>query len=141
MIQETILAHQAAITLATVLVLLFAMLRNIAPPDVLFIAATSLFALLGIITPEQAFAGFANPGMLTVAFLFVVVAGLRETGMLDWVGRKVIGSVSTEKSMLSRMAVVVLPMSAFLNNTRSWRCLFPSSWIGVDEIKSHLRKY
>ncbi len=117
MIQETILAHQAAITLATVLVLLFAMLRNIAPPDVLFIGATSMFALLGIITPEQAFAGFANPGMLTVAFLFVVVAGLRETGMLDWVGRKVIGSVSTEKSMLSRLAFVIIPMSAFLNNT------------------------
>ncbi len=109
--------YEAVITLVTVGLLLVAMLRNLAPPDLLFLAATCMFALVGIITPEEAFAGFSNPGMLTVAFLFVVVAGLRETGMLDWVGRQVIGSVSTERSMLSRLAIVILPMSAFLNNT------------------------
>lgn len=60
-------------------------MKNLAPPDLLFLGATATLALLGIITPSEAFAGFSNSGVLTVAVLFVVAAGLRETGVLDYV--------------------------------------------------------
>ncbi|MEZ6124500.1 MAG: SLC13 family permease [Planctomycetaceae bacterium] len=75
------------------------------------------FALLGIISPKEAFAGFSNSGMLTVAVLFVIVAGLRETGVLDYAGHHVLGRAKSERSVLIRLAAVVLPLSAFLNNT------------------------
>ena len=107
----------AWITLTVVAVLLFALLKNLAPPDLLFLGATALLAVLGIITPDEAFAGFSNSGMLTVAVLFVVAAGLRETGVLDYVGHHVLGRARTEAGVLTRLAAVVLPMSAFLNNT------------------------
>lgn len=107
----------AWITLAVVGALFVSLLRNWAPPDVLFLGASAGLAVLGVISPAEAFAGFSNAGMLTVAALFVVVAGLRETGVLDYVGHHVLGAARTERGALARMAAAVLPMSAFLNNT------------------------
>lgn len=108
---------QAWLTMSVVVLLFVALLRNLAPPDVLFLGAAALLALLGIITTEDAFAGFSNSGMLTVAVLFVVAAGLRETGVLDYLGHQVLGRARTTNGVLGRLAGVVLPMSAFLNNT------------------------
>jgi di/tricarboxylate transporter len=108
---------EAWMTLTVVGVLFAALVKNLAPPDLLFLAATALLAVMGIITPTEAFAGFSNAGMLTVAVLFVVVAGLRETGVLAYVGHHVLGGTRSEGGVLARLAGVVVPMSAFLNNT------------------------
>ena len=108
---------QGWMTLGVVGLLLVALLRNLAPTDILFVAATSLFAATGIISAEEAFSGFSNSGVLTVAFLFVVVGGLRETGVLDQVGHHVLGNAKTQGNALLRLSTVVMPMSAFLNNT------------------------
>ncbi len=104
-------------TLAVIAGMFFALARNLSPPDILFVGATALFATVGIITPEDAFAGFSNSGMLTVAFLFIVAAALRETGLLDMLGNRVLGSATTERGLITRLAAIVLPASAFLNNT------------------------
>lgn len=108
---------EAWITLSIVGLLFAALVRNLAPPDLLFLAASTVLAMIGIITPAEAFAGFSNTGMLTVATLFVVVAGLRETGVLDFIGHHVLGRAKSERGVLARLAAVVLPLSAFLNNT------------------------
>lgn len=103
--------------LLVVIGLFLALMKNLAPPDILFVGAAATLALLGIITPEEAFSGFSNHGMLTVAVLFVVAAGLRETGVLDYIGHHVLGKATSERGVLGRLAAVVLPLSAFLNNT------------------------
>ncbi|MFH1302438.1 MAG: SLC13 family permease [Planctomycetota bacterium] len=108
---------EAWITVSIVGLLFAALVRNLAPPDLLFLAASTVLAVIGIITPAEAFAGFSNTGMLTVATLFVVVAGLRETGVLDFIGHHVLGRAKSERGVLARLAAVVLPLSAFLNNT------------------------
>lgn len=100
-----------------VLVLVFAgLIANLAP-DALLVGALVLVTVAGVITPEDAFAGFSNTGMLTVGALFVVAAGLRETGALGKVGTVLLGRAKSERSVLIRMAVVVPTLSAFLNNT------------------------
>ena len=108
---------EAWITVAVVGLLFAGLVKNLAPPDLLFLGATAFLAAVGIITPTEAFAGFSNTGMLTVAVLFVVAAGLRDTGVLDYIGHHVLGRTKTTTGVLGRLAVVVLPMSAFLNNT------------------------
>ncbi len=107
----------AVITLGVVVALLAAMIKNVAPTDLLFLGAACFLSIAGIITPAEAFAGFSNSGMLAVAFLFVVVAALRETGVLDYVGHHVLGKVKTEHGALTRLSIYIVPMSAFLNNT------------------------
>lgn len=105
------------ITIAVVVAIFVGLLRNIAPTDLLFLSAATLLALLGVISAEEAFAGFSNGGMLTVAFMFVVAAGLKETGFLDVVGHGLLGSTATTSGALARLSAAVLPLSAFLNNT------------------------
>lgn len=110
-------AYHAWFTLAIVVVTLVVLVKNWAPPDVLFLGGTALLALVGIITPREAFAGFANEGMLTVAVLFVVAAGLEQTGVLAYVGQQILGGARNDRGALGRLAAVIVPSSAFLNNT------------------------
>jgi di/tricarboxylate transporter len=116
---------QAYLTVGVVALMLIALVRNIAPTDWVFLAGVSFLAALGIITPKEAFAGFSNSGMLTVAALFVVAAGLRDTGILDYVGNKALGSARNFRSAFSRLTALCLPLSAFLNNTPIVAMLMP----------------
>ncbi len=107
-------------TVTTIVVLAFGLvglLANLAPPDVVFLGTAVLLAACGVITVSEAFRGFANPGVLTVGALFVVAAGLRETGVLSYLGRRLLGTVRSERRALLRLALAVLPASAFVNNT------------------------
>ncbi len=92
------------------------LIRNYAP-DALLIGAVVLCALAGLIEPAEAFVGFSNTGVLTVGALYVIVAGLRETGALGILGSWLLGQARTERAVMGRMAGVVTAMSAFLNNT------------------------
>ena len=71
------MAFDAWFTIAVVIAILIALLRNLAPPDLVFVLATAVLALSGVITTAEAFAGFSNSGMLTIAFLFVVAVAPR----------------------------------------------------------------
>ena len=78
---------------ATVFVFLGLQLRRGAPTDLLFLLALIVVTIAGVITPEEAFRGFSNPALLTIAGLLVVAAGLRSAGVLDWVGKKMLERV------------------------------------------------
>lgn len=87
------------------------------PTDLLFMAALVAVTVTGVITPAQALAGFANPAALTVAALFIVAAGLRSTGVLDWLGERLLGPAVTPGAALRRLAIAILPGSAVIINT------------------------
>lgn len=108
-----------------VLVVFFALSRTAAPPDFVLMGATVLTGLAGIITPEDVFSGFVNPGVLTIAALFVVASAMRETGALDSFGTRLLGSARTDDQLLARLAIPVAGISAFLNNTPVLAMLLP----------------
>src|ERR1700722_16534566 len=87
------------ITLAVLAGLLYGLVQD-RPPDLLFLGAVVLLAVAGVISPDEAFSGFANSGVLIVAALFVVAAGLRETGVMDYIGERFLGHVETEGKAL-----------------------------------------
>lgn len=107
----------AWITLAVVAALLTCLILNLAATDVIFLWAIVILAVCKVITPEEAFSGFSNEGMLTVALLFVVAAGLRDTGVLDGLSHRILGKSKTVRETILRLSVVIVPSSAFLNNT------------------------
>jgi di/tricarboxylate transporter len=112
----------------------FVGLINNRAPDALLLGALVLVTIAGIISPEEALAGFSNAGMLTVGALYVVAAALRETGALDLAGSWVLGNAKSERSVLLRMAGSVTAMSAFLNNTPIVSMFIP---IVTDWCKKH----
>ena len=72
---------------------------------------------MGVITAKDAIAGFSNSGMLTVAVLFLVVAGLRETGAVEWVAGRFLGRPKSHREALVRLVFPIAGLSTFLNNT------------------------
>ena len=105
------------LTIAVTFGVFVAMVWRNAPPDVMFVAAAMALTIAGIITPEEAFSGFSNGAVVTIAALFVIAAALRETGALDHLGQRILGAVRTERGAFIRLAAVLTPISAFTNNT------------------------
>ena len=109
----------------TVFIFLGLQLRRGASADILFLAGLVIVTLTGVIDVEKARDGFANRALLTIAGLLVVAAGLRTSGVLDWIGQTLLGSVSTEAGALRRISGVVVAASAFLLNTALVAMLMP----------------
>jgi di/tricarboxylate transporter len=86
-------------------------------PDLILLSALGLVVVAGVLPPEKALAGFANEGMITVGVLFVVAAGLRETGGLAWIAQRILGAPRSVGGAQVRLMLPVAFMSAFLNNT------------------------
>ncbi len=127
---------EALFCLAVLAVVFWGLLRNRAP-DALLLGALVLVATVGIVTPEEALAGFSNAGVLTVGALYVVAAALRETGALDIAGSWILGKARNERGALLRMAGSVTGMSAFLNNTPIVAMFIPviSDWCKKHRIE------
>jgi di/tricarboxylate transporter len=74
-------------------------------------------SVLGVISPAEALAGFANEAVITVGALFVVAAGLRSTGVLDQVGNWLLGTARTTGAAAVRLALALEAISAVILNT------------------------
>ena len=86
-------------------------------PDTVMVGGLTLLLLAGVLSPEDALAGLANEGMVTVGVLYVVVSGLRETGGISWIVHSVLGRPKSLAHAQFRLMAPVAAMSAFLNNT------------------------
>jgi di/tricarboxylate transporter len=86
-------------------------------PDIIMSGGLTLLLVSGVLLPEEALAGFANQGMLTVAVLYVVVSGLTETGAVGWVVQHILGRPRNTLQAQARLMVPAAALSAFLNNT------------------------
>lgn len=107
----------------TLLVLVALMYEK--PADMVFVAAIIILALCDVITVADAFGGFISNSLLMVAALFVVTAGLKETGVVDAVGTRVLGPARTELGGLLMLSAFAIGTSAFLNNTPIVAMLIP----------------
>ena len=98
--------------------------------DLVLLSGLSLLLLTGVLSPQEALAGFANEGMITVGVLYVVVAGLQETGALAWVGASLFGKPRSLVGAQARLMLPTAAASAFLNNTPLVAMLIPtvSDW-------------
>ncbi len=111
------LGWQAWLTLGTVLGVFLLLAATRVPADFAFMGGLALLLVTGVLTPGEAFSGFASPGMITVAILYVVVAGLQATGGLVWVSVHVLGLPHGVRRAQLRLMAPVGVLSAFLNNT------------------------
>lgn len=95
-------------------------------PDLILIAAVVVLLATGILAPSEGLAGMSNEGMITVAVLFVVGAGIRETGGVDWIAARLFGRPKTTIAALVRLMVPTMGLSAFMNNTPLVAMLIPA---------------
>lgn len=119
------LTWEGWMTLGVIASVFVVLVRNWAPADVVMLSGAVVLGLAGILDSSQVFAGLVNPGVLAIGSLFVVAASMRETGLIDVLGARLLGTARTEGAALARMALAVVPLSAFLNNTPVVAMLVP----------------
>ncbi|MDZ4782607.1 MAG: SLC13 family permease [Planctomycetia bacterium] len=85
--------------------------------DVVLVGGVTLLVLTGVIAPQQALGGLANPAVATIGVLFVVGAGVRETGGIDIIAQRLLGRPTSVDAAMWRVLAPVTVLSAFMNNT------------------------
>jgi di/tricarboxylate transporter len=108
---------QAILTLATLVGVLSALAATRIAADLVLMSALALLLITGVLGPVDALVGFANPGVITIATLYVVAAGLKETGAIQWLARLLLGHPKTERGAQLRMIAPTGVLSGFMNNT------------------------
>ena len=107
----------AWITIFTVVgmfsVLLFTKLRT----DLVFLGAIGILYVTGVLEAKEAFSGFSGSSVITVGVLFVVVAGLTHTGVLQWIVKNLLGQPKSYAKAVLRLMLPVAALSSFLSNT------------------------
>jgi di/tricarboxylate transporter len=134
---------ESILTLAIVAAVLYTLARNAAAPDLIFISAATLLTTLSAVsnrfpTPKQTAAMFGNEALLTVGALYIVAAGLTETGALYSVAERLLGRPKSVAAAQIRMMLPVTATSAFLNNTPVVAMLLPTieDWSGRNRISA-----
>ena len=95
-------------------------------PHVVLMGALTILSISGVLTAAEALSGFANPGLITVAAMFVVAAGLNASGGIDLLVNRFLGKPASLRAAMLRLLIPVFPLSAFLNNTPVVATMIPA---------------
>jgi len=107
----------AWITIATVLGMFTTLLFTKLRADVVFLAAIGVLFVTGVLNAKEAFSGFSSTSVVVIGVLFVVVAGLTHTGVLQWIVRHLLGQPGSYGKAVVRLMLPVAALSSFLSNT------------------------
>ncbi|WP_096086704.1 SLC13 family permease [Agaribacterium haliotis] len=125
----------ALLTLAVLACVLLALISNKVAADLVLMAAVTVLIISGVLSPAEALAGFANPGVITIATLYVVAAGLIETGAVQWLAHYVLGRPRSLRSAQQRLIFPTALLSAFTNNTAIVAMFTPAIQSWAERLK------
>ena len=107
----------AWITIITVLAMFTVLLLTKIRADLVFLGAIAILFVTGVLTAKEAFSGFSSTSVVIIGVLFVVVAGLTHTGVLQWIVKHLLGQPETYSKAVIRLMLPVAGLSSFLSNT------------------------
>jgi di/tricarboxylate transporter len=111
--------------LLAVMVVLF--LTEKLPVDLTAFAGLVVLVFAGYVEPEEAFAGFSSPAVITMLSVFFVSAALQYTGVARALGARIHGVMgSREIPLISAIMLVGGLLSAFMNNIAAAAVLMPA---------------
>ena len=116
---------EAWFTLIVIAVMVVALVREVARVDVVVLCVLGVLLLAGVVTPAEAFSGFSDPAVVTVAALYVVAAGIHRTGVLAFLDSLLTPASGRLSGLLLRTMIPTVVMSALLNNTPVVAMLMP----------------
>lgn len=109
---------QPYVVSALVLVAAFLFVREVWTIDVITLVMVLALLATGIITPEEAFAGFASEIIVVLASLFVVTGALQDSGVVDSATQRLLRrDQGGEGRLVATLMSIVAVLSSVMNNT------------------------
>ncbi len=84
--------------------------------DAVALLVLSGLAVFGLVNPGEALSGFSNQATITVAAMFILAAGLQNSGALSGIGR-LLGQASSPFLFLVLLFGILAVVAPFVNNT------------------------
>ncbi len=117
---------QALITLGILFLAVVLFTSSALAPELTGLLSLALLMASGVLTPQQALAGFGSPALITLMGLFAVSAALFKSGALDRL-RELIASerIRSPRRLIALLGFVVAPISGVVPNTPVVASLLP----------------
>lgn len=94
--------------------------------DIVALCALTALILLGILTPEEAFAGFSSTVIIMMVGLFVVGGAILQTGLAKAVSQKIMKlAAGSDTRMFLLVVIVTSAIGAFVSNTGTVALMMP----------------
>lgn len=90
------------------LILLF--VWNKLPVEIVAFAAPLALVATGVISVEQAFAGFGDTTVIFIAALFIVSAGIDMTGVTTWAGQWMVDKAGDSRTRLTVVMILIVAL-------------------------------
>lgn len=93
--------------------------------DMVAVGALVSCVLAGLVAPQEAFAGFGHPAVVTVACVLVLSRGLQLSGAVDALTRAVLPAGAGPTLSIAALAALAAVLSGFMNNVGALALLMP----------------
>jgi di/tricarboxylate transporter len=111
------MTFEIALVLGILALSLILFVSEVIRMDLVALLVLSALAVTGLVSTNEAFAGFSNSAVITVWAMFILSEGLTRTGIADIIGRQVMRLAGRrEIAMIIVIMVTAAILSAFMNN-------------------------
>ncbi len=104
--------------------------------DIVALAALAACVLAGLVKADEAFAGFGNAAVITVAAVLVLSHALARSGVVGLVGERIDRIVATPTQQTALLCLVGATLSAFMNNVGALAIMMPIAIAGARRFNS-----
>ncbi len=130
------LRWEAWLTLFTIVGIFTMLTFTHIAPDAILSAALGVLLVSGAVSIKDGLTGFSNQATLSIAALFIVGAGIRETGAITWIVEGLFGRPRSEREAIARVVLPTTIASGLTNNTPLVAMLIPAvhDWAAKNHI-------
>ncbi len=120
------MTFEIALLLFIIAVALVLFSLELLPTDIIAMGILLSLPLTGLLTPEQAFAGFGSDTVVMIFGLLIMTAALVRTGVADSLSKTIVEVVGENRDRLELVIMITASiLSAFMSNTASTALFVP----------------
>ncbi len=93
--------------------------------DLVALFGLGLSLAAGVVPFDQAFSGFSDPVVITVACILIISAALNRSGFVDYILRKMGYFLDKPYSQVFALCLLTMTLSAFMNNIGALAIIMP----------------
>jgi di/tricarboxylate transporter len=116
------------ITLGTIAVAAVLLVTEWLRPDLTALLVMIVLSVTGVVSPDEALSGFGQAAVITILSMFILTAGLEQTGVTRGIGRFLLRITGkSERKLIAALTLGAALLSLFMNTIASAAMLLPAA--------------